>query len=271
MPEALPTVDPDFSAQMQALVIEAEQVLGEKQQKVGERRSIAMPPQTSPEIALAQLLRPLLLGMESLMRSQNVQNLSLDRLEKSMESQATATDVLSDARQSLDQRNVVNRAMFDALHAELKGYKDDFLLEALMRPVVRDIISLFDDARELQRQLVQGSAESAAAGETGQAAGVLKSVESNLEHHIHYLLEVLERMGVRRLPPRTGKLDKFNQKVIAREAATRPEDDLVILRAIRPAFSWRDRLFRPEEVVILKWGLAAESPNDADAPDSSPA
>ena len=34
---------------------------------------------------------------------------------------------------SSDLRNVVNRTMFEALHAELKAYKDAFLLEAVLR------------------------------------------------------------------------------------------------------------------------------------------
>jgi molecular chaperone GrpE (heat shock protein) len=272
MPDASPTVDPDFSAQMQALVIEAEQARGDKPDKNGERRAPAgSPAQMAPEIAMAQLLRPIFLGMESLMRSQSVQNLALDRLEKALENHASVPEVLNDARQSLDQRNVVNRAMFEALHADLKRYKDDFLLEAVVRPVVRDLVSLYDDAHELYRQFCRGIADSAANGEPAHAMGVLKTLEKNLEHHIHYLLEVLERMEVRMLPPQLGKLDKRNQRVVAREAATREEDDLVVIRSVRPAFSWRTRLFRPEEVVVLKWGLSADGANDADAQDSPPA
>jgi hypothetical protein len=73
-------------------------------------------------------------------------------------------------------------------------------------------------------------------------------------------------MEVRILPPHTGKLDKWNQKVVAREAATREDDDLVVIRSVRPAFSWRDRLFRPEEVVVLKWRLSPDSTPDDEAP-----
>jgi molecular chaperone GrpE (heat shock protein) len=268
MPEASPTVDPDFSAQMEALVIEAAQSRGEKSPKNGDRRANAEAAATSPEIAFAQLLRPIFAGMESLMRSQTVQNMALDRLEKTLEGHAGVPEVLNDAKQSLDQRNVVNRAMFDALHTELKRYKEDFHYEAVVRPIVRDLLSLYDDARELYRQICHGGTQCAAAGETKLAVGVMKTLQNNFEHHIHYLLEVLERMEVRILPPHVGKLDKWNQKVVAREPATREDDDLVVIRSIRPAFSWRDRLFRPEEVVVLKWGLSQDSTNDADAPES---
>ena len=270
MPDASPTVDPEFSAQMEALVIEAAQTRGEKPHKNGERRSATEPAQTAPEIALAQLLRPIFAGMDSLMRSQSEQSEALQRLEKTLVVQAEIPEVIQEAKHSLDQRNVVNRAMFDALHAELKRYKDDFHSETVLRPVVRDLLSLYDDARELHRQACRGSMDCSADGETVES-GVLKTLEKNLEHHIHYVLEVLERMEVRILPPQVGKLDKWNQKVVAREPATREEDDLQVIRSVRPAFSWRDRLFRPEEVVVLKWGLSSEPAHDADEPDSSPA
>src|SRR5262245_193587 len=152
MPDPLPTEQVDFSAQMQALVIEAAQVQEEKTQKTSEKRVIA-DSNTPAQIPLAQMLRPLLLGIESLMKSQGTQSLTLERLEKSMVNHASIPEVLNDARQSLDQRNVISRAMFDALHAELKQYKDGFLLESLLRPVVKDIISLYDDAREIHRQI----------------------------------------------------------------------------------------------------------------------
>ena len=268
MPDASSTEESDFSAQMQALVIEAEQARGDKTQKNGEKRG-GEPLQTSTQAALQQLLRPIFLGMESLMRSQSVQSMSLDRLEKALEAHASVPEVLHDARQSLDQRNVLNRALFDALHAELKGYKDDFLLAAVVRPVVRDLISIYDDSRELHRQFSQGQAEIAEADEDSRAATLLKTMENNLEHHMHYMLEVLERLEVRIVPPLTGKLDKRNQKVVAREPAAREEDDLVVARSVKPGFTWRDRLFRPEEVVILKWGLAADSANDGETQEST--
>jgi molecular chaperone GrpE (heat shock protein) len=270
MPDPSPTVDIDFTAQMRALVIEAEQAQGEKDGKPADRRANGDLPHTAPEIALGQLLRPVLMGLESLMRSQSVQNMALDRLEKALEAHAGVPEVLSEARQSLDQRSALNRVMFDALHGELKRYKDDFLLESIIRPVVRDLISLYDDARELHRQLSHGKAGIETQKVTREMT-ILKTLEDNLEHHIQYMLEVLERMEVRIVPQQLGKLDKRNQKVVAREPALKEEDDLIVIRSVRPAFSWRNRLFRPEEVVVMKWGLSGETANDGAAPETTSA
>jgi molecular chaperone GrpE (heat shock protein) len=270
MPDPSPSVDIDFTAQMRALVIEAEQAQGGKDGKPAERRANGDLPQTTPEIALGQLLRPVLMGLESLMRSQSVQNMALDRLEKALEAHAGVPEVLTEARQSLDQRSALNRVMFDALHGELKRYKDDFLLESIIRPVVRDLISLYDDARELHRQLCHGRAGLPTEKVTRELT-ILKTLEDNLEHHIQYMLEVLERLEVRLLPQQMGKLDKRNQRVVAREPAPKEDDDLVVIRSVRPAFAWRNRLFRPEEVVIMKWGLSAETANDGAAPEATSA
>jgi molecular chaperone GrpE (heat shock protein) len=197
--------------------------------------------------------------------------MALDRMEKALEAHASVPEVLSEARQSLEQRSSLNRVMFDALHGELKRYKDDFLLESIVRPVVRDLISLYDDARELHRQLCQGRAGFEAANTATRELTILKTLEDNLEHHIQYMLEILERLEVRILPEQLGKLDKRNQKVVAREPASNENDDLVVIRSVRPAFAWRNRLFRPEEGVSMKWGLSAESANDGDAPEATSA
>jgi molecular chaperone GrpE (heat shock protein) len=213
----------------------------------------------------------LFLGMESLMRSQTAQSAMLERLEKALGAHAAVPEVLNDTRQALDQRNLVNRAMFDALHKELKEYKDTFLLEAVVRPIVRDLISLYDDAMEIHRQV----AAMLSTQERGPAPqpffGILQNLAKNLEHHSHYMLEVLERMEVRVALPITGKLDKRNQRVVLREPAQSEEEDLTVVRSIRPGFTWRDRVFRPEEVAIKKWGLSLDSPHDGDVPDSPPA
>ena len=50
-----------------------------------------------------------------------------------------------------------NSKLFDALHAELKGYKDNFLFDTLQKPFIRDLVSLFDDLSSMHEQTVQTS------------------------------------------------------------------------------------------------------------------
>lgn len=293
MPEALPTLETDFSAQMQALVIEAASARGDKsapvenpkpsERRLPEDRRVADERRALDERRVAEerraleerlaaaaqqaafehSLRPVLIGMQALMRAQNAQAQTLERLEQALGNYSAVPAALGDAKVAMEQRNVVNRAMFEALHGELKGYKDDFIRETAVRPVVRDLISLYDDTLEIQRQ-VAAAAPNLAAGSSHPLAQLSK----NLAHHISFILEVLERMEVRPVAPQGGLLDKRTQKVVAREPARSEAEDFQIVRSVRPGFLWRDKPVRPEEVVIRKWGLASPVAGDGDAASS---
>ena len=67
-----------------------------------------------------------------------------------------------------------------------------------------------------------------------------------------FLVEVMSRMEVTQIEPGFGKLDKKNQRAIAVELADTPEEDGEILRSLKPGFIWRERMVRPEEVVVKK-------------------
>lgn len=259
MPDTSPLEDTDFTAQMQALAMEAEHA------KAAPKSAEKRVEPSSPTLALAQLLRPVIVGLESVMKVQGEQSAALQRLEKVIgePKEMPALDqipaILAETKGVLENKNSVSRAMFDALHSELKGYKDDFIRESVARPVVRDLISLYDDIRELHRQFADAVMQVGA----GPAAAAVERVQKNLEHHVHYILEILERMEARVVPALGGKLDKKTQKVVAREPAATEAEDLMIARSVRPGFIWRERLFRAEEVVVKKWGASEAGAEEA--------
>ncbi len=207
--------------------------------------------------SLPQMLRPLIHGIEALSRAQNDHSNTLEKIDKSLALQETLPQLLAETKQSLDQRNTVNRAMFEALHAELKGYKDGFLIESVIRPIIRDLISLYDDISEIHRQMNASIIDQdARGGVSGGGVVLLESVQQmaiNLEHNVHFILEVLERMEVTYIPSNTGKLDKRTQRAVAVEVAEDPDEDQNVVRILKRGFQCRDRVIRPEEVVIQKW------------------
>lgn len=202
-------------------------------------------------------LRPILEGIESLSIAHNENALRLSRIEKSLGYNDQLAQLVAECRQSLDQRNIVNRTMFEALHTELKGYKDAFMVEAVLRPVIRDLITLYDDICEIHRQTRASIAAQESRGELESAGMVLfenvGTMSRNLEHNVHFLLEVLERMDVTLLPMNPGKLDKRTQRAVAVEPAETPEQDNMVARVAKRGFQCRDRVVRPEEVIIYKW------------------
>ncbi len=263
MPDETASTEDDFSAQLQALVIEAEQSTVDRTSKRSEVRAVVDSLADDERKALQslqslpQMLRPLILGIEALSRAQNDHSNTLEKIEKSLTAQESLPQLLADTKQSLDQRSTVNKAMFEALHTELKGYKDGFLIENVLRPIIRDLISLYDDILEIHRQMNASiTDQEARGGVTGGGVVLLESVQQmavNLEHNVHFILEVLERMEVTRIPTNTGKLDKRTQRAMSVEVAEDPDEDQNIVRILKRGFQCRDRVIRPEEVVIQKW------------------
>lgn len=206
---------------------------------------------------IPQALKPVLQGIEAVARAQFEQTDALARVEKVMMHQTAVPKILSDAKAALEQRNVVNRAMFEALHTELKAYKDAFILEAVLRPVIRDLISLYDDISEIHRQLALALATQEQRGNLAGSALILfetvAAPVSQLEHNRDAIIEVLERLDVVMLPAGAGKLDKLAQRAVAVENAVSAEEDNDVIKIVKRGFQWKGRIVRPEEVVVRKW------------------
>ncbi|MEQ1853544.1 MAG: nucleotide exchange factor GrpE [Chthoniobacteraceae bacterium] len=204
-----------------------------------------------------QSLRPILQGIEAVARAQFEQVDVLDRVEKVMMHQTAVPKILAETKVALEQRNIVNRAMFEALHTELKSYKDAFLLESVLRPVIRDLISLYDDISEIHRQLALALSGQEQRGNLAGSALILfenvAAPASQLEHNRDSILEVLERLDVTLQPLGTGKLDKQAQRAVTVEYTEDPDQDHEVVKVIKRGFRWKDRVVRAEEVVIKKW------------------
>ena len=204
-----------------------------------------------------QSLRSILLGIEAVASAQCEQVEVLDRVEKVMMHQTGVPKILAETKVVLEQRNVVNRAMFEALHAELKTYKDAFLLEAVLRPVIRDLISLYDDISDIHRQFALAlSTQEQRGALAGSALIFFENVAApanQLEHNRDAILEVLERLDVTLVPVGTGKLDKQSQRAVTVEFTEDPDLDHEVVKVTKRGFLWKDRVIRAEEVVIKKW------------------
>jgi len=237
--------EPDFDLQMRSLAEEAQQFLD-----VGT-------PGKRPETALVDFLGPLLQRMETLGRAVTENTMAIMRIEETVLAQsniATLPRLITTLHDDLENRNGVNQKLFDAMHEELRGYKDGFLLEILHRPIIRDLILLYDDLSDLHRRTAATLANSKPESVEGHATrDQLKVLATNLDHIVDSLLEVLARMDVRRVAPATGKLDKVNQRVLSVQPAESPADDLVVAASLKPGFLWRERTIRAEEVVVKKW------------------
>jgi len=267
MPQHEENLDADFDSQLQGLFQEATQNIEgrqaaarrseeDKEQEINRRVEERM---AKAYMSVPQMLRPLMQGLEAVTRATGDNTTILQKLDKSTDDSATAQAGLPALVQGLqtimDQKNGLNQRMFDALHEELKGYKDGFLLESVHKPIIRDLITIYDDLDKIHRQMQDAVADAARLpAEVGtKLLERLKTMDTNIEHNSEFIVEVLARLEVSMLPIGSGKLDKQTQRAVAVEIAEDPDEDANIIRVVKRGFLWKERVLRAEEVVIKKW------------------
>lgn len=285
MPEPEEIEERDFDAQMRGLFEQAEQVLERQSVDPSPAGGAGHGPRSSPDFPaspnhapsseagsssgrprgaypnLPQMLRPLVLGLEAMTRATGENTSLLNKLDKAVDASAEAQhglpQLIAELRALLELKSGVNQRMFDALHEELKDYKDDFLLESVHRPVIRDLITLYDDLVEIHRQMATAVVEATEAAELGPSPQALmermQTLATNIEHKMDFIIEVLARLEVTPLLAGTGKLDKVTQRAVALESAETAEEDGDVVRSVKRGFSWKNRVVRAEEVVVKKW------------------
>ena len=234
----------DFSLQMRQLAAEAAQHI---QDSIKEE---------SPG-TIKERLDNLASSVNALSCATAENTVQLSKLETTAQGQVEVFGILDKLHGQLDRDSSVTKKLFDAMHEELKGYKDSFLFEALQKPVVRDLITLYDDLAEVQRQAREhtdgAKPDSSSDGKLSATHANLERLTTNLGNALHSVLEILARREVEVMPQGTGKLDKRTQKAVAVEAAESDTQHGDVVRSVRPGFTWRGQIIRPEHVVIRKW------------------
>jgi molecular chaperone GrpE (heat shock protein) len=240
-PEISPDSFVDFAEQMESLTSEA-------QRKLNEQKARSADP-VGPN--LSQTLRPMLLAIQALGRATEENTQKLAQVAQAVCVQRELPSLLSDVRETLQQKQAINQKLFDALHSELKDYKDGFLLDVMQKPIILDLIALFDDLEKVSHQLADfAHVDDDETPDNTPAA----TLSTNLDHTLGTLLEVLERMEVVKLEPSTGqRLDKVAHRAVKVELADSAQEDGEITESLKSGFMWKDRLLRPEEVTVRKY------------------
>jgi molecular chaperone GrpE (heat shock protein) len=261
---------------MRGLVNEAERALTDRPTaaapKAAARAEEAAAPAPEPAPAepvarttpsVPEMLRPLVQGVQAIGRATAENTQVLGDLKKAAgeaaDSHRELPQVVADLKGMIDQRNAVSRQMFDALYDELKTYKDGFLLDSIHRPMIRDLITLYDDLAQIHTQMEDAVASlpPMAEPETAGAQGYctrLQNISVHIEHNLDFILEVLARLEVQQMPIGAGgKLNKMTQRAVSVEMADDAEQDMDVARCVKRGFFWNDRVVRAEEVVVKKW------------------
>jgi molecular chaperone GrpE (heat shock protein) len=178
-------------------------------------------------------------------RMEALERLLTDRAEQAATAHRDAEELktrlqkIDEHMMALRSTESVNHRLFNSLHQELKGYRDNFLRDTLQKPFIRDLVVLFDDLHSLSGQMQIASAQ-------GQWC-------SNLENALHAVTEILQRMEVTEIESRE-LVDRSLHRVVSFEPADFQEDDGRIVMRLKRGFMWRNQVLRPEEVVAKRFG-----------------
>ncbi len=254
--------DVDFDGEMKTLADQAQA----KSSPNGPPRS----DRSETLLALGQLIRPLAQEIEAVRRINTDQTTLLTALGKLLNAPpiAPALENISQQMGRLNSVETANSKLFDALHAELKGYKDNFLFDALQKPFIRDLVSLFDDLSSLHEQAVKRLAETAdAKGGNPEDRAFLETLAGNMENQVHHMTEVFLRLDVTLSKTSPNEpVDKKVHRILSFEPAASAAEDGLVVRSVKPGFFWRgDRVVRAEEIIARRWTAPAPAADPATA------
>ncbi len=119
--------------------------------------------------------------------------------------------------------------LIQTMAEELEQHRNN-VHQGLLRPVLVDLISLYDDLTQ-----VLGSAD----------AGRLEFVRDTIE-------QILARNGVRKFTVEGDAVDRSRQRVVSTVDIPDPELRRRVAERLRPGFAWEEKVLRPEWVSAYR-------------------
>ncbi len=144
------------------------------------------------------------------------------------------------------QHDNVQQQAFDHLYKELKQYKEDFLYQA-EKPFLLDLLLFYDSLQWFGASLQKGEMDAAV-------------IQESYQYLVDEFLELLYRRDV--VPSESvEKFDRRVHKAVRLVPAATPEDDWKIDAVLKRGFLRGERVLRPEEVSVARYG---SNPTDTD-------
>jgi molecular chaperone GrpE (heat shock protein) len=144
---------------------------------------------------------------------------------------------------AIRESETVNQKLFDSLHQELINYRDNFVRDALQKPVVRELIVLFDTLSGILAQMDSAAEKS---------DEVFVQARENIRNALHFLVEILHRLEVTEIEP-MERVDRKLHRVLSVEPAASAEEDGLVVRRVKAGFLWHEKVVRAEEVVARRF------------------
>ena len=155
--------------------------------------------------------------------------------------------------------------MFDKMYTEMKDYKESFLLEVLHKPVIHNLIQLYDSFLSLESQLTCIIDEN----NDNTLLNELVQYNSNLQNFRFELEEVLYRMDVTPYKDSPDILDRQLHKTRKVISTDDPNLDQKVAEVHKIGFYWREKVFRPEDVTIYRYISSTDESEKGNTQNSS--
>jgi molecular chaperone GrpE len=147
------------------------------------------------------------------------------------------------AVQARSEYDAAKEKAFDKLYEDMRQQREiPNLLDRNVKPLLTDLLLLYDNMKNFATYLIN------------QKATKNINIYEKFKYIIDDLLEALYRQEVV-LIENNGS-EKFNskiQKATKIEIATTQEEDFTIVNVTREGFLWRDKVLRPQEVVMRRF------------------
>lgn len=159
---------------------------------------------------------------------------------------AEKLEELSDLFKTKLQHDAVQQQAFDQLYKELKQYKEDFLFQA-EKPFLLDLLLFYDSLQWFGTSLQKGEMDASV-------------VQESFQYLVDEFIELLYRRDVVPAEP-SERFDRRVHKAVRLVPAATAEDDWRIDAVIKRGFLRGERILRPEEVAVARFGA---NPTDTD-------
>lgn len=150
---------------------------------------------------------------------------------------------IKDMIQSRLEYDAVKEKAFDKLYEEMRRQKEGSdLLDRAVKPVLSDLLLLYDSMKNFESSFINNQSLNS------------EDAMRNFKYIMDELMEILYRQEVTPIDENLSEF--FNsklQKATKTENAESKEDDFKIVSIVRRGFVWRDKVLRPQEVVIKRF------------------
>jgi molecular chaperone GrpE len=150
---------------------------------------------------------------------------------------------IKDMIQSRLEYDAVKEKAFDKLYEEMRRQKEaSDLLDRALKPVLSDLLLLYDSMKIFESSFINNQSLNS------------EDAMQDFKYIMDELMEILYRQEVTPIDENLSEV--FNsklQKATKTENAESKDDDFKIIDIVRRGFVWRDKVLRPQEVVIKRF------------------